>query len=88
MRVPLRQYALSIAVFAVIIGGLVSVDDRVRAQFASLSFSSRSLTPWGDQIGSFLGALVTAVRHQSIENAPLVVFATVGGILFIFMFRT
>jgi len=28
------------------------------------------------------------VRYQSIENAPLVLFATVGGVLFLFMVRT
>jgi hypothetical protein len=29
-----------------------------------------------------------AARHQSIENAPLVIFATVGAVLFLFMVRT
>jgi hypothetical protein len=31
---------------------------------------------------------VTAAKHQSIENAPLVVFATAGAILFLFMVKT
>ena len=29
-----------------------------------------------------------AVRHQSLENAPMVVFATAGALLFLFMVRT
>ena len=29
-----------------------------------------------------------AVRHQSLENAPLLVFAAVGAVLFVFMVRT
>jgi hypothetical protein len=29
-----------------------------------------------------------AVRHQSLENGPLLVFAAVGAVLFVFMVRT
>jgi hypothetical protein len=43
---------------------------------------------WSDR-ASYLGdAVLTAVKHQSLENAPLVVFATVGAVLFLFMVRT
>jgi hypothetical protein len=34
------------------------------------------------------GALWTALRTQSIENAPMVVFATVGVLLTLFMFKS
>jgi hypothetical protein len=46
------------------------------------------LTPWGDRVSELGGALMTALRTQSIENAPLLIFATAGGVLFLFMFRT
>jgi hypothetical protein len=32
--------------------------------------------------------LLSAVRYQSIENAPLLIFATVGAVLFLFMVKT
>jgi hypothetical protein len=84
----LRQYAISAVVFAIVLGGLVSVDDRVRDRFSDLLHGSDSLSPWGDRIGDLGAALLMAVRHQSIDNAPLLVFATVGAVLFVFMFRT
>ena len=31
---------------------------------------------------------MSAIRTQSIENAPLLIFATVGAVLFLFMVRT
>ena len=34
------------------------------------------------------GALWSAVRHQSVDNAPLLVFATVGTVLTIFMLKS
>ena len=36
MKVAFRQYALSIAVFAIVLGGLVSVDERVRDRFVAV----------------------------------------------------
>ncbi len=30
---------------------------------------------------------MSALRHQSIENAPLLIFAAVGAVLFVFMVR-
>ena len=47
----------------------------------------RRLTPWGDQVSDLGNALMSAVRHQSIENAPLLVFAAVGAVLFVFMLK-
>jgi hypothetical protein len=88
LKVRFRQYALSIAVFAIVIGGLVSIDERVRDRFLAVVQGDDALTPWGDRVSELGGALLTAARTQSIENAPLVVFAAAGGVLFLFMFRT
>ena len=57
-----------------------------QAILSSLIFGG--VSPWGDRIGDLGGALAMAVRHQSIENAPLLVFAAVGAVLFVFMVRT
>ena len=45
------------------------------------------LTPWGDRLTDLGTALASAVRHQSIENAPLLIFAAVGAVLFVFMLK-
>jgi hypothetical protein len=88
LKLKFRQYALSITVFAIVLGGLVSVDERVRDRFTAVLHGDDSVSPWGDRVSDLGGALTMALRNQSIENAPLLVFATVGGVLFLFMFRT
>jgi hypothetical protein len=83
-----KQALASTAVFAGIVLTLVSVDDRVRDRFHELVANGDSIGSWSDR-ASFMGEVIfSAVRHQSIENAPLVVFATVGAVLFLFMVRT
>src|SRR5262249_49596649 len=89
MKLRIRQSMLSLGIFCIVLGGLVSVDDRVRERVGSLvSGGGDNLTPWGDRVSDLGSALLMAVRHQSIENAPLLVFATVGAVLFVFMVRT
>lgn len=83
-----RQWVLSVGVFVLIIVALVSVDDRVRDQFTNLITGGDGISSWDNRALDLGGALVTAIRHQSIDNAPLMVFATVGALLFLFMVRT
>jgi hypothetical protein len=83
-----RHWMLSVGVFVVIVAGLVSVDDNVRARFLDLMSGGSGLTPWGDRVSDLGGALASAIRYQSIENAPLLIFATVGAVLFLFMLKT
>jgi hypothetical protein len=85
----IKQGFISTAIFAVVLVGLVSVDDRVRDQFSAvLGSSGQGLTPWGDRVSDLGDALVSAVRHQSIENAPLLVFTAVGAVLLVVMFKS
>jgi hypothetical protein len=88
IKLGLRQTVLSSMVFCAVLLALVSVDARVRERMSELVAGGDGITPWGDRLGDLGEALVTAVRHQSIENAPLLVFATVGAVLFVFMVRT
>jgi hypothetical protein len=88
MKLRIRQSMLSMVVFCIVLGGLVSVDDRVRDRVGDLMSNGDNLTPWGDRVSDLGSALLMAIRHQSIENAPLLVFATVGAVLFVFMVRT
>jgi len=78
---------LSAGVFIAILGVLVMVDDRVQERFRDL-VSGGSISPYGNRIAELGDALFTAVKFQSIENAPLLIFATVGAVLFLFMVKT
>ena len=69
---------------------LVSLDDHVREQL-SLRFgrgASIELTTAGAEIRDFATVLLDAVRNQSIEHAPLMIFALAATVLVLFMLRT
>ena len=88
MNRKLRQGLFSAAVFVAILAALVSVDDRVQDRFTEVFAGGDGLSPWGDRVGDLGGALFGALRHQSIENAPLLVFAAGGLVLFLFMVKS
>ena len=88
MKLGIRQGVVSAAVFCAVVLILVSVDDRVRDRFSALLSGDHSLSPWGDRAGDLGGALISAVKYQSLENAPLLVFAAAGAVLFAFMLKT
>jgi hypothetical protein len=46
------------------------------------------VSPFGDKITDLGDALVDAVKAQSIDNAPMLIFGVVGAILFLFMLKT
>ena len=66
---------------------LVSFDERVRDRFGNLVASGSGIDPLGDRLSELGDALLSAMKYQSIENAPLLVFAAVGAVLTVFMFR-
>jgi hypothetical protein len=88
MKLGIRQGVISAAVFGAVVMMLVSVDDRVRDRFSALVAGDHSLSPWGDRAGDLGNAMISAVRYQSLENAPLLVFAAAGALLFAFMLKT
>ena len=87
IKLSLRQWMLSTLVFGGVLIALTSVDARVRERVTDVVTGGDSLTPWGDRVSDLGSALALAVRHQSIENAPLLIFAAVGGVLFVFMLK-
>ena len=87
IKLGLRQAVLSSLVFGGVILALVSVDARVRERLTDVVSGGDGISPWGDRLSDLGNALTTAVQTQSIENAPLLVFATVGAVLFVFMVR-
>lgn len=86
MKLAVRQSLASVAVFSAVLLMLVSVDDRVRDRFAELA-SGDGASSWTVRAGELTSALASAARHQSIENAPLLIFAVVGAVLVVFMVR-
>lgn len=88
VKFGVQQALASTAVFALIIVALVSVDARVKERFTELVSGDNAIGTWQDRASYFGDAVWTAARHQSLENAPLVVFATAGAVLFLFMVRT
>lgn len=82
----LRQVVLSTAAFGLVMLAVVSVDARVRYRLQDLIQGGDGIA-FSTRAGELVDALATAVRYQSIENAPLVVFAAAGAVLFIFMLR-
>jgi hypothetical protein len=87
MKVGIRDGAISAAVFGIVLFGLVSADPRVRDHVSDL-FGGAGVGPFGDRLGDLGSVLWSALRHQSIDNAPLLVFATVGAVLTLFMIKS
>lgn len=88
MKIGLKQSVLSATVFVGILLGLVSLDARVHERFSAFLYGGDGLSSWDSRLADLGGALVDAARYQSIENAPLVVFAAVSAMLVLFMWRT
>ena len=87
-KLGLREGALSAAVFGGVMFTLVSIDPRVRDHVSELVGGNGGVAPLSARLSDLSDVLWSAARHQSIENAPLVVFATVGVVLTIFMLRS
>jgi hypothetical protein len=83
-----RQALLSLGVFGAVLAGLASVNPRVREQLENLVYGGGGLTSIDNRVMDLGHALVTAVKTQSIDNNPMMVFVAVGAVLFLFMFRT
>jgi hypothetical protein len=75
----------SMAGFGLVVAAVVSVDQRVRDQVEQLLWG---VGDWDRRAMDLGNALMSALKYQSIENGPLLVFAAVGAVLFLFMVRT
>jgi hypothetical protein len=88
LKLGVRQAIVSAAVFGTVLMALVSIDDRVRDRFAQLLSGSDGVSSLSARAGELAGALATAAKYQSIDNAPLLIFAVVGAVLVVFMVKT
>ena len=77
--------------FLMLIGGLAVIDVRVRDQLARV-LTGRAPTgdfaSLGERVQELLLIVMQSVRDQSIEHAPLVIFALAALVLVLFMVRT
>ena len=88
LKFGIRDGAISAAVFAVVLFALVSADPRVHDHVSDLLGNGTAIGPWGDRASDLGSALWMAVKDQSIDNAPMLVFATVGAVLTLFMLKS
>jgi hypothetical protein len=87
-KLGIRDGAISAAVFGVVLFALVSADPRVHDHVSDLVAGTGSVGPWGDRLSDLGSALWMALKDQSIDNAPMLVFATVGAVLTLFMLKS
>jgi hypothetical protein len=91
MRRVINDAMISVGALVVLLVGLVSVDDRMRERLsAALSDppNSAQIAHVGDRISEVSRVMFMALRDQSIEHAPLVIFGVAATVLVLFMVRT
>ncbi len=89
-RPGLNETLISLACVVVVFAALLSLDAHVRERVgmlfaAATSANAQTLTARLAGVGD---AIVGAARERQIDEAPLLVFAVAGGMLFLFMLRT
>jgi hypothetical protein len=83
----LRQMLPSLLGFGFVMAVLVYADERVRDQFERFIYGGDGVSSWNARLVDIGDALGDTFTHHSIENGPLLVFAVVGLVLFVFMVR-
>jgi hypothetical protein len=86
-KMGFREGAVSAIVFSAILFALVSFDPRVKEQVSD-SLRTSSASSWSRSAGEIGGTLWRAARDKSMDGAPVLIFATVGAVLTVFMLRT
>jgi hypothetical protein len=82
------QWIVSAGGLAVVLAGVLSVDPALRARFLDLARGEGHPKALWARATDVVEAVGSAVQYQSMDNAPLLVFAVAGVLLFAFMFRT
>jgi len=83
-----RQALLSVTAFVIVVGGVAWFDPRVRDWFAKVIWGGDGIMSWDNRAMDYGGAMVSSLRITGLEQGPLLVFAVVGAVLFVFMVRT
>lgn len=88
MRRVLGDAVISVSAVVALLLMLVSIDQRVRYQVASVWAGTSSATSVSKDLGEVSEVLLSAIRDHGIANAPLMIFALAATILVLFMLRT
>jgi len=91
MRRATTSFITTGAGVCAIVVGLAVIDERVRSEVAALVSGhggSGEIASFGGRIQELGMIALQAVRDQSIEHAPLTLFALVALVLFSLMLRT
>jgi len=89
-RTRARDVIGSLVGFLAVFGTLILVDERVWYHLRSLvsSGAPNEVKDVGRQLEAFGDVLLIAIRDQSIDHAPLLLFSAVAVVLVVFMVRT
>jgi len=84
-----RDAVMSVAALAIILMVLVSFDSRVREQVdLRMSSPSAVVSEASHGLKSLTGIVLDALRAQSLDRAPLLIFVFGAVLLLLFMLRT
>ena len=83
----LRQFLLSLGGFALLLGAVMAIDSRVRDEINRFLWGTDGVSTWDDRALSATRTVTDSLQYQGIDNGPVMVFAIVGGVLFLLMLR-
>jgi hypothetical protein len=84
----LRQFLLSASIFAFLVAALMAVDTRVRDELNHFLWGTDGVSTWDARAMSATRTVTDSLAYQGIDNGPIMVFAIVGGVLFLLMLRS
>ena len=90
MRRVFGDALMSAAAIGLVLIALTLIDERVRMQISQqiVAHPVSTLADSGARVRDLISVVASAVRDQSLSNAPLAIFAVAGGVLLVFMLRT
>ena len=86
-KMGVREGVVSAMVFGAVLFALVCIDPRVKMQVSDTLRAGNAVS-WSNRASDLGSTLWSAARDRSMDNAPVLVFATVGAVLTVFMLRT
>ena len=87
MRRYFNDKVISAGALLIVLAALIVADGRVRAQVSSSLSQASSPSAVGGRVQQVGGLMLTTVRSQAVDNAPLVVFVAAASVLVVFMLR-
>ena len=83
----LRQTLISLGGFGLLVAAVMAADPRVREELDRLLWGGNGVASWDNRAMDFGHAAMNALKIQGIENGPMMIFAVVGGVLFLLMLK-